>query len=127
MNNAINILLWAGQITLALAFSYSGINKAMLSRDALMAKGQTGIAGYSMPAIRAIAVVELAGVLGLLLPWALDIAPLLTPASAAGFAVIMVLAARIHARRGEGQSVGLNLFLLCVAVVVTVARFRQLG
>jgi DoxX-like family len=46
-------------------------------------------------------VVELLGAIGLILPAALDIAPVLTPMAATGLAILMALAMNTHHRRRE--------------------------
>lgn len=56
---------------------------------------------FSQPAIRLIGVAEVAGALGLVLPWALDIVPVLTPIAGYCLAAFMTGAAVVHARRGE--------------------------
>jgi hypothetical protein len=74
-----------------------------------------------------VGIVELLGAFGLLLPWGLNVLPILTPLSAIGFAIIMILAARIHYRRKEFKTVVFVngfLFLLCVAFAYI--RFNQI-
>lgn len=61
--------------------------------------------------------------IGLILPAATDIAPVLTPLAATGLAVMMVLAAITHARRKEPRSIAINAVILVVAVVVAWGRF----
>ena len=121
-----NILLWTFQAFLAATFLYSGICKSLFTRERLVAMGQTGVARFSIPAIRSIAALEILGAAGLVLPWALEILPGLTPLAAAGFAFIMLLAAPIHARRGEWKSVALNTVLFGISTFVAYARLRQL-
>ena len=72
---------------------------------------------------KAIGVVEVLGALGLILPAALDIAPILTPIAAAGLAVSQLLAAVVHVRRGEKQMLPINLVLAALAAFVAVMRF----
>ena len=62
------------------------------------------------------------GAIGVVLPWALDIAPVLTPIAAAGLAVVMVGAALTHLRRGERQPIVANLILLALALTVAIGR-----
>ncbi len=117
-----NTVLWIVQAFLAFVFLFSGVCKSFFSRERLVGMGQTGVAGLSYPAIRAIGVVEILGTAGILLPWALRILPVLTPLTAACFAVIMLFAAPIHARRGEWKSVALNTVVLGLSVAVAYAR-----
>ena len=80
----------------------------------------------SDPVLKTIGVLEVLGATGVLLPWALDISPVLTPLAAAGLAAIMVGAIVVHVRRGERQPVVINAVLLMLALVVAVGRGGQL-
>src|SRR5205823_6185164 len=100
-----NVALWIGQGLLALVFTYSGLIKATQTKDRIIALGQTGVAPFALPVIRFTALCELLAVAGLIAPWATGIAPVLTPLAAVGGAVLMVLAAPIHARRHEPRNV----------------------
>ena len=120
-----NTLLWIGQIFLAVIFLYSGICKSILTEHALVARGQTGVAGRQPSLIRFIGISEIIGVIGIILPWWTGILPFLTPLAAACFATIMLLAAPIHYRLKEGRNVALNLFVLLIALFVAWGRARQ--
>ena len=73
--------------------------------------------------LRLTGVAELAGALGLILPAATGIAVWLTPLAACGIALIMVLAAGLHARRREPSGIAVNVVLLALAVLVAWGRF----
>jgi hypothetical protein len=60
---------------------------------------------------------------GLILPAALDIAPVLVPLAATGAALLMVGAVIVRLRRGEGRDVAGNVVLLAVAAFVAWGRF----
>jgi uncharacterized membrane protein YphA (DoxX/SURF4 family) len=122
-----NLTLWICQIFLALLFAASGVAKSTMSRDRLIATGQTGIAVYPMPVVRFTAVAELAAAVGLVLPWATGIAPVLTPLAAVGLCVVMVGAASAHTRLREPRSVAANAVLFAVALLVAIGRFAGLG
>jgi hypothetical protein len=117
-----NIILWILQGVAAFAFLYSGINKSIYSEQKLVAIGQTGVEGLSLPFIRFIGISEILGAVGLILPWWLQIAPALTPFTAICFAIIMVLAARIHYRRKEYKNVLTNVFLLVISLFIAYGR-----
>ena len=123
-----NTGLWVVQGLLAVVFTTSGFAKGTMSKDALVASGQTGVRHHDISFIRFIAALEILGVLGLLLPGLTGIARSLTPLAAAGLAVIMVGAARAHSRlvredRGRRRREMLNvatnavLFMACAFVV----------
>ncbi|WP_160716481.1 DoxX family protein [Chitinophaga solisilvae] len=122
-----NTLLWTLQGLLALVFVYSGIMKSTQQRQKLVSMGQTGVANLSYPVIRLIGITETLGAVGILLPWAIDVAPFLTPLTSTCFAAIMVMAAPIHYRRREYYSVAFNLTLLAMAMLVAIVRFGQLS
>lgn len=117
-----NAALWTSQIILAIAFAISGTLKATQSKERMLATGQTGVVFFPVPAIRAIAVLELLGVLGILVPWATGIAPGLTPVAAAGFALLMVGAAISHSKLREPRNVAVNTLLFALAVFVAYGR-----
>jgi uncharacterized membrane protein YphA (DoxX/SURF4 family) len=117
-----NTILWTSQIFLAVVFLYSGINKSILSEKQLIEKGQTGVVGFSPAAIHWIGISEILGALGLIVPEWTGIFPWLTPVAAAGFAMIMILAAPIHYRLNEPKNVAVNLGLLALSLFVMIGR-----
>ncbi|GLX67189.1 DoxX family protein [Paenibacillus glycanilyticus] len=116
-----NIVLWIAQALLALMFIPAGVMKTF----------QPGTVKTKMPWAKDastgfvvfVGLSELLGGLGLILPWALDIASVLTPIAAIGLAVIMLFAAVFHARRSEYGSIGMNIVMLAIAVFVAIGRF----
>jgi uncharacterized membrane protein YphA (DoxX/SURF4 family) len=70
-----------------------------------------------------IGALEVLAAIGLVLPAALNIVPVLVPLAAVGLVVLMIGAAITHARRKESQAVVTNVVLLVVAVVVVWDRF----
>ncbi|WP_252374954.1 MULTISPECIES: DoxX family protein [unclassified Nonomuraea] len=116
------MLLWAIQGTLAALFLVAGLRKSLQSKDSLAAS-MPALAGFSHTTIRFIAIAELAGAWGLVLPAATGIAPVLTPLAATGLAVIMALAALVHQRRREYRPNMLNVVLSLGAALVAGARF----
>lgn len=121
-----NVTLWIGQVLLAAIFALSGSLKSAQSRDRMIETGQTAAKIVPLPFMRLAGVSELAGVLGVLVPWATGIAKVLTPVAAAGFAVIMVFAAVIHSRLREPKAIATNLVIFAVAVFVSWGRFADL-
>jgi uncharacterized membrane protein YphA (DoxX/SURF4 family) len=70
-----------------------------------------------------IGVSELLGGLGLIIPYATGIAPILTPIAALGLGLVMILAAGFHVKRKEKQVIGMNIILLALAIFVAIERF----
>ena len=118
-----NIYLWIAQSILALMFLGSGIAKSAMSREKMLATGQTGAAGQPMGLVRFIACCEILGAAGLILPSLLGIGRFLTPLAAIGLAVIMIGAARIHKRLRESRAVAVNVALLALCLFVVYGRW----
>jgi hypothetical protein len=112
---------------LAVVFAMSGTAKSTMSRERLLASGQSGIAPFPMPVVRVTAVCEIAAAVGLFAPWLLDVARPLTPAAALGLCLVMAGAAVSHASLREPRQVAVNLVLLGLAAFVAAARFAQLS
>lgn len=121
-----NTVLWILQIFLAISFGYSGIMKSTQHRERLVSIGQTGVEHLSYPLIRFIGTTEVLGAIGIIVPWAVKIIPVLTPVTAVCFALIMVLAAPIHYKRKEMKSVGINVNFFIFSALVAYIRFAGL-
>lgn len=121
-----NIALWTGQVLLAFVCLLSGSMKSTQSRERMIETGQTAAKVVPLPYMRTAGVSELLAVLGLTLPWATGIAPVLTPVAAVGFGVVMVLAATVHTRLREPRAVATNVVILAVCVFVATGRFAAL-
>lgn len=130
-------VFWVCQGLIAAAMLVSGVGKSFMSKERMLQTGQSGVAGVTLPTIRFIGVSELLGVLGVTLPWLTGIAPWLTPLAALGFAVVMVLAFRVHTRlmrraatpegaAKENRNRINNLVLLALSLVVAVGRGYEL-
>jgi uncharacterized membrane protein YphA (DoxX/SURF4 family) len=122
-----NTLLWVLQIFLAITFTYSGLMKSTQNREELVSIGQTGVEGLSYPLIRFIGAAEILGAIGIILPTAIHVFPILTPITAICFALIMVLASPIHYKRKEFKSVLINISLFVISVFVAYVRFSKLA
>jgi uncharacterized membrane protein YphA (DoxX/SURF4 family) len=80
-----NYALWTVQVLLALVFLLSGGSKLVLPIAAMTA--QVPFPGLFL---RFLGVAEVLGAIGLILPWLLNIKPILTPIAALGLVVIMI-------------------------------------
>lgn len=119
-----NIVLWIIAGLLAVFFLAAGMRKlispyAKLTADPRMAWARQ----FSPNMVKTIGALEVLAAVGLILPAALDIVPVLVPLAATGLALIMVGAAVTHIRRNERQPVVINVVLLVLAVVVAWGRF----
>ncbi|MFD5827404.1 DoxX family protein [Lentzea sp. NPDC060358] len=122
-----NIALWVVQGLLAAVYLAAGGMKVARSREQMIASGRFDwMKDVTDGGVKAIGAVEVLGALGLVLPWLTGIAPVLTPIAAAGLVVVQVLAARVHVKHGETQSLPVNVVLLLLAAFVAVGRFLAL-
>lgn len=117
-----NVFLWILQAVLAAMFAMAGVMKSTQPKDKLVEK-LPWVADFSPATVRFIGIVEFAAALGLILPAATDIAPVLTPLAATGLVVVMILAAITHTRRKEPSAIAFNAVLLALAAVVAWGRF----
>ena len=118
-----NVVLWIVAGVLAVAFLGSGLMKLAQPREKLVESGMGWAGDFSPGAVKAIGALEVLGALGLILPAALDIAPVLVPLAATGLALVMVGAIVVHARRKETPMVVINVVLLALAAFVAWGRF----
>ncbi|WP_406047557.1 DoxX family protein [Kribbella sp. NBC_00889] len=119
-----NVFLWIVAGVLAAFFLAAGATKLSQSRRRLLANpNMQWVEDFSAGTVKLIGTAEVLGALGLILPGALDIAPILVPLAAVGLAVIMAGAIVTHARRKEWKVLPLNAVVLILAVLLAVFRF----
>jgi uncharacterized membrane protein YphA (DoxX/SURF4 family) len=95
-----NLGLWIAQIVVGAAFILAGVLKS--SRPIPELAQRMKWAGRLAPAtVRFIGVSELAGGIGVIVPWATGIARVLTPIAAAALVVVMILAEVEHLKHRE--------------------------
>lgn len=128
-----NVALWVVQCVLAVVFAGSGGYKGSQRKEVIVASGQTGVVWFPTGFIRFIAIAELLGAVGLILPWLLGVARPLTPAAAVCLSIIMVGAAVSHARLAaatarprEWLNVATNVLIFGACWFVAIARFAAL-
>jgi uncharacterized membrane protein YphA (DoxX/SURF4 family) len=117
-----NKFLWILQILLALAFLGAGTMKLSMPKKKLRER-MAYVDDFSDATVKSIGAVEVLGALGLVLPAATGIAPILTPLAATGLAIVMILAAVVHVRRGEAKQTPVNVVLFLIAAVIAWGRF----
>ncbi len=112
-----SVLLWSVQALLALLFLFAGATKLRMSA-ALLAQF-TGLPGAFM---KFIAVAEIAGALGLVLPGVFRVKRFLTPVAAVGLVTIMAGATTVMAAAGQAGA-----FVPCTVGILAalVARGRR--
>ena len=109
------IALWIAQGFAALIFLLTGTLKVVTPKEKLAEKMHWA-AAWPPSRIKLLGLAEVAGALGLVLPAALQIAPVLTPIAAVCLAVLMLGAVQTHRRLHESFVPALVLALICVAI-----------
>jgi uncharacterized membrane protein YphA (DoxX/SURF4 family) len=117
-----SVALWIIAGLLAVAFLASGAVKLIQPREKL-ASSYGWVEDFSAGAVKAIGTLEVLAAVGLILPAALGIAPVLVPLAAIGLVVLMAGAIITHLRRHEAQPIVVNLALIALAVLVAWGRF----
>jgi uncharacterized membrane protein YphA (DoxX/SURF4 family) len=118
-----NIVLWVLAGLLAAVFLAAGASKLAQSKEKLVASPNMAWANdFSPGVLKMIGTVEVLAAIGLILPAALDIVPVLVPLAALGLVLVMIGAATTHARRKESQAIAMNVVLIAVAAVVAWGR-----
>ncbi|WP_129664782.1 DoxX family protein [Phytoactinopolyspora endophytica] len=116
-----NIALWTIASLLAVVFLASGAIKLIQPKEKLVASMGV-LENFSAGAIKAIGTLELLAAVGLILPAALDIAPVLVPLAAVGVVVLMAGAMITHSRRREAQGIVVTMTLFVLAALVAWGR-----
>ena len=122
-----HVVLWVLQAVLAGVMLSAGAMKLIKSKEALLEDPRMAwVEDFSGSTLRIIGGLEIAAAVGLILPWWLDIAPVLTPIAALGVVALMTGAMITHRRRGETQALLLNAAIALTAVVIAIGRFVAL-
>jgi len=116
---------WLLQILLAFAFIAAGSMKLTNEKPQLVANGMAWAEDFSDTQIKLIAAAEVAGGLGLVVPAATGIMPILTPLAAAGLTLIMGGAVATHLQRGE--SAGPPAVLMLLAAVTAYLTYKRVS
>lgn len=121
---AFRLTLWLAQFMVAAVFIMAGFTKLATPIPEL-AKMMPWAGEYPAWFVRGIALVDLAGGVGIILPALTRIQPRLTILAALGCAVLQVLATVFHLSRGEAMVVPLNAVLLGLSLLVLWGRSRK--
>lgn len=122
-SKAWTIGLWVVQVLVAAMFGMAGFMKTTTPIEVLAANMPWV---SSMPGlVRFIGIAELLGAIGMILPAATRIRPILTPAAGGGLATVMVLAAVFHLTRGEYSGIIANAVLGLLAAFVAWGRLSK--
>ncbi|MHB1844399.1 MAG: DoxX family protein [Deltaproteobacteria bacterium] len=120
-----NLVLWILSLLAAAAFVGAGVMKLAtpkLKLDSDMAWA----ASWPASAVRLLALAEILGAIGLVVPWWVKVLPILTPIAAACLAVLMLGAIGTHAKLKEPQRAVPSVLLLVITATIAIGRFGQL-
>ncbi len=118
-----NVVLWIVAGLLAAAFLAAGLMKITGKRDQMVER-MPWVDDFTQGQVKGIGIVEVIGAIGLILPGITGIAPVLVPLAATGLAIVSVLAAVMHLRRGDAvASIVPTVVLFALAVFVAWGRF----
>ena len=117
-----NITLWVLAGVLAVAFIGAGLPKVFQPKEKLVTYMKWA---EPLPpaAVKTLGTLELLAAIGLILPPATGITPVLAPLAAVGLVIIMAGAIIIHAPKKEVANVAVNALLLILAAIVAWGRF----
>jgi hypothetical protein len=119
----VSIAVWIVSGILALVSLGAGGAKLALPRAGLEVQMEW-VKPRPLWQVKTIGALEVLGAVGVIVPAATGIAPVLTPIAATGLAIIQVLAIALHVtRRDDPKRLGVNVGLLVFAVFVAVVRF----
>lgn len=120
-----NLALWIVTGVLAAAYLFGGSFKLLMPKAKIAATGDSAkwVEDFSGGSVKAIGALEVLGALGLILPAALGIAPVLVPLAALGLSSIMIGAAFTRIRRHEFKFLMADLVYLVLLVFVMWGRF----
>lgn len=120
-----NIIIWIVQGLLAAFFTMPAFKKLTTPKQKLVEAKQLAPDGSILP-IRALGLVELLGVVGIIIPYLTGIAPVLTPLAALGFCVVMAGAFALHYKRHDYKTLPVLVIAFVFSGAVAYFRFRGL-
>jgi putative oxidoreductase len=118
-----NMALWMLQGVVAIGFLIAGMTKAFMPVEALAAN-MAWVDTVPAWLVRLIGIAEITGAVGLIVPAATRIKPVLTPIAAGGLAILLAMATGLHIARGELPNIGVTVVLLALLVALMWGRLR---
>jgi uncharacterized membrane protein YphA (DoxX/SURF4 family) len=119
----VNVILWIVQALLAIFFLGAGAPK-ILGRGL---ERWTGFNDLPRPLVIFIGVTEILGAIGLVLPMATGILPWLTPLSALGLAITVLMASGFHIRNDERLEAIETSLWASILTIIAIARWDSLS
>ena len=126
MNRKLNLALWIVAGILAVVFLVASSTKVFVPKEKLAGMGGAAsrwVEDFSPGALKAIGALEFLAAVGLIVPAALGIAPVLVPLAATGAVLLFAGAVIMRLRRGERATIIADLVYLAMAAFVAWGRF----
>lgn len=126
MNRKLNLALWIVAGILAVVFLVASSTKVFVPKEKLAGMGGAAsrwVEDFSPGALKAIGALEFLAAVGLIVPAALGIAPVLVPLAATGALLLFAGAVIMRLRRGERATIIADLVYLAMAAFVAWGRF----
>lgn len=118
------IAVWVVSGMLAFAFFAGGIVRLVVPQERYGSwPNQQWIHAVPRGGILAISIAEILGAIGLVVPAATGVLPILTPLAAVGLALIMTGALVFHIRRNERPNIPVAIVLILLLAFVAISRF----
>lgn len=117
-----NTTLWIVQGLLAAMFLMAGLMKLAKSKEALKPQMGDWVDAVSTPAFKLIGLLEFLGAVGVVVPLAIGLLPVLTPIAAIGLSLTMLGAMALHIQRKEYDALKKNIAPLLLALFVAYGR-----
>jgi hypothetical protein len=126
MKRKLNLALWIAAGILAVVFLIASSTKLFVPKQKLAGMGGAAsrwVEDFSPGALKAIGALEFLAAVGLIVPAALGIAPVLVPLAATGAVLLFAGAVIMRLRRGERATIIGDLVYLAMAAFVAWGRF----
>jgi DoxX-like protein len=119
-----NITLWIAAGLLALVALTGGFTKTFIPKEKLEHhEGAAWTRDFSPAFVKTLGVLELLAAVGLILPAAVDVAPVMVPVTAVCWVALMIGAMITHGRLGQFKLIMVNAVYVSLAVLIAVGRF----
>jgi putative oxidoreductase len=120
----LNIALWIAQGLISLTLVWGAYAKLIQPIEETSKMLPWALDNPSL--LKFTGIIDLLGGLGIILPAALRIQPKLTVFAAYGIIALMVLGSIFHVSRGEAPLIGMNIFIILIAVFIAWGRTKKL-
>ena len=119
-----NTAIWIFQGLLALMFLAAGIRHLRQTEQKIKERPNDVIADFSIHQIRLIGILEVLGAIGVIIPWWINIVPILTPISATGLGIIMVVALGMFVKNKVIGRAPYAIVILIMTIMVVIVRLE---